>query len=922
MTKIFCDFETRSFADISETGAYRYIFDKTTEITCCAYAIDNGPVQLLKKDELHQLKPLILDPNNQFIAHNAFFEQCVCRKLFPDLEINPKRWKCTAAKAAAASLPRSLEKVAEALGLAIKKDAEGRRIMLRLAKPKIKDDVLAFYEPTEEELNKLYEYCKTDVEVERLIDQSIPDLIPAEQDVWVLDQEINFRGVQLDMELVHAAIHVFGEYEAHLIKQIKEFTKGELDGATRISAMCDWIEKRTGSRPENLTKATVNALLDSNIPEDVRKLLMARRTLGKTSVKKFHAMKASVCDDGRVRDLLMYHGAGTGRWSGKMLQTQNLPRGSVKNVEDCIEVIKQRDWTMVDMLFDDVGAAVSSCIRGAIIAAPGKSLVVSDYASIEARVLLWCAGDEAGLDKYRQGVDLYCDMASVIYGRSITPENKKERQLGKAAILGCFAPNTLVLTDEGLLPIQYVKPCNKVWDGIEWVSTGGAICQGVKDVIHLAGIGVTPDHQILTQASWVSAYQGESENTSFLQSALYLAKLGLSHTFWALEEGLKPSTCLAHVIERISILLISIISCQERQLDAILARKLNQTNGENIGADMRILCQTMPTEKDFSIEYPQSYKDVQTKNVKYTHRMAEGASLYSPTGLLTANFFFLTLLHLMDGITLCLKSIAETTKKGMSLIIYDLLRGLKMLVTKGLYRKCKSASKHLPKKTLTYDLAYCGPRNRFTVLTDKGFIIVHNCGYGMGHSKFYQTCLTQKVEVDERLAELTVQKYRATYRKVTKHWSDMEKVAKLTINSKQPTTCGKVKFLTKKDFLVMVLPSGRPITYYKPRISALGKIEFMGVNATTKQFCYQSIWGGTLVENEVQAISRDLLVNGMFKAENIGYSVVMHVHDEIVAEVSSEKAYLNFDNVISQLPNWGTGIPLEAEGFVSRRYRK
>lgn len=192
----------------------------------------------------------------------------------------------------------------------------------------------------------------------------------------------------------------------------------------------------------------------------------------------------------------------------------------------------------------------------------------------------------------------------------------------------------------------------------------------------------------------------------------------------------------------------------------------------------------------------------------------------------------------------------------------------------------------------------------------------------MGHSKFYQTCLAQKVEVDERLAELTVQKYRGTYKKVTAHWSEMEKMAKLTINSKQPATCGKVRFLLKKDFLVIVLPSGRPITYYKPRVSTTGKIEFMGVNATTKQFCYQSIWGGTLVENAIQAISRDLLVNGMINAEKNGFEVVMHVHDEIVAEIVSAYTYQNFDEIITKLPNWADGIPLEAEGFISRRYRK
>lgn len=635
MTKVYIDFETRSQVNIKDTGAYRYIMDPSTEVMCAAYAIDDGPVKTLTWDELSTLEPLYNSPNNTFVAHNAFFEQCVMRKLFPQIKPDPRRWRCTAAKAAAASLPRNLEGVADALQLAYKKDMEGRRLMLKLARPRIptEKNPSIWHEPTPEEYQKLLDYCATDVEVERVVDQALPDLIPSEQELWFLDQEINFRGVQVDTELVDAAIQVFGDYEKHLIEWIKMITKGELDGVSRIQAMTDWIEKRTGSRPTDLTKATVNALLESDVPEDVKQLLFARRTLGKTSVKKFHSMKASVNTDGRIRDLFMFHGAGTGRWSGKLVQLQNLTRGSLKDPETCIADIKKRDWELIDLFYPDVGEALSSCVRGALIAKEGHKLVVADYASIEARVLLWCAEDEAGLEKYRNGVDLYCDMASTIYKRPINKENKKERQLGKFAIL--------------------------------------------------------------------------------------------------------------------------------------------------------------------------------------------------------------------------------------------------------------------------------------------------SLGYGCGPNKFKDIVLVQGGEIDETQAIAVVNAYRSLYKKVTQHWRDMENAAKETINSGKSRRCGKVAFGLKKGFLIMQLPSGRQIVYYKPRITQDGTIEFMGVNSTTKQFEYQKTWGGVLVENEVQAISRDLLANGMFTAEKHGYPIIMHVHDELVAQVEENYgSYEEFEKLIASLPPWGQGIPLLAEGWEGKRYRK
>ena len=453
MTKtVHLDFETRAKVDIWETGAWRYAEDEDTEILCLAYAVDDGPVELIKKEEIEHemfapaaldaLKELAKDENVLFCAHNAFFEQSVWANIlekrygWPSLPIN--RWRCSAAKAAACTLPRALEKAAKALNLPMQKDMSGSATMKKMSKPrKPTKNNPAIWHETPEQFEILHAYCIQDVEVERLIDQRLPDLIPFEQQVWFLDQKINFRGVQLDRDLVESSLEVFRKYESDLIEKIKVFTNGYLDGVSRRNRILDWL-KDQGVELEGLTKAIVSdALKRDDLPENARLLLEARRSLGKTSIAKFVAMQNSMDKGGRLRDLLMYHGAGPGRWAGKLVQLQNLPRGNVKDIDLCVKFIKQRKYGLLDMMYSDITGAISSCIRGAIISKPGFDLLVSDYASIETRVLFWLAGEINGLEKIKRGVDLYVDMAKIIYDKpDLTKEDKAERQLGKQAILG------------------------------------------------------------------------------------------------------------------------------------------------------------------------------------------------------------------------------------------------------------------------------------------------------------------------------------------------------------------------------------------------------------------------------------------------------------------------------------------------------
>ena len=551
-------------------------------------------------------------------------------------------------------MPRALDKVADALDLETKKDMVGKRVMMKAARPKppTKKDPSIWNKLTPLEYQQLLDYCITDVEVERLVDKKLSNLIPPEQELWFLDQAINFRGVQLDIELVESAMKVFTEYEDYLIEDIKRFTKGELDGASRIAAMTKWIAKKTGFSPENLQKGTVDLLLAQDIDPDVKKLLQARRTIGKTSVKKFFAMRDAASDDKRIRDLFMFHGAGTGRWSGKLVQLQNLAKSKIKNVDEAIEDIKADDWRILVEKYADVGDAISACVRGAIVARDGYDLIVADYASIEARLVLWCAEEEEALEDYRKGEDLYCKMADAIYGK--------------------------------------------------------------------------------------------------------------------------------------------------------------------------------------------------------------------PT-------------YLVDG------------EEEMEGVVY---------------------AEHFTKKN--------NPKER-----ELGKAAQLGCGFGMSAKKFFLTCQARGVEITESLAELAVQTYRRKYPKVVKMWHAMERAAKQAIRTGEVVPCGKVMFGIKNDFLLMVLPSGRPLAYYKPSISESNQIHFYGTNSTTKQFEIQSTYGACLTENMVQAIARDLLASAMLSLDKAGYPVVMHVHDEIVSEVPKWFGSVEeFNQIITALPHWAKGLPLEAEGFRTERYRK
>lgn len=444
------DFETRSRVDI-KMGPWRYASDPSTQIMCMAYKIGSRPTLIWTPG----------DPMPAFVqkrmwdvlgirAHNAMFERAVwseiCVKRFGWPEIDESQWSCSAAKCAAHSLPRDLQRACMVMNTEVQKDMSGKRVMLKLSKPRkeTKNNAKQWHYDIDvpEDFETLYKYCMMDVESEYSLDHAVRDLSAKEQQIWQLDQTINARGICVDTKAVRGAIEIIDAYEKQASPKLARLSDGAFNKVSQVAAIRRWMAEK-GWDTESLDKEAVEALLSvKELPSEIREVLHIRQSLGKTSTKKLYAMLNAICPDGRVKDLLMYHGASTGRWSGKNIQVQNFPRRKVEDLDAKMKLLGEGNLEKVQLLHGDPMDLISSCLRGMIVAAPGKRLYVADYAAIEARGVCWLAGQESTLQLFRDNKDVYRVMASTIYSKPLSQvdggeKDGQERQLGKQAVLGC-----------------------------------------------------------------------------------------------------------------------------------------------------------------------------------------------------------------------------------------------------------------------------------------------------------------------------------------------------------------------------------------------------------------------------------------------------------------------------------------------------
>ena len=287
-------------------------------------------------------------------------------------------------------------------------------------------------------LNKLYEYCKTDVEAERLAEKKLYPLIPSEREVYLLDQRINDRGIGVDLETARLALGLVEQGASRLNARLVQITNGLVTSLSQRDKLVRWFASKGCHFPSLDKQGVTNALKDKTLPAEVREVLYLRQIGAKSSTKKLQAILNMADAEGRIHGNLLYHGASTGRFAGKGVQLQNLPRPELlKEPEDAIPYIHRGNIDEIELCYGPVQTVVADVIRSLIQAGPGKVLYAADFAAIEARVLAWIAGQDSLVKQFADGDDIYCNFGSIIYNKPINKkQHPRERQVAKAAVLG------------------------------------------------------------------------------------------------------------------------------------------------------------------------------------------------------------------------------------------------------------------------------------------------------------------------------------------------------------------------------------------------------------------------------------------------------------------------------------------------------
>ena len=443
MKSLSVDLETRSSVDIGKSGVYRYTEAEDFAILLFGYSVDGGAVQVIDLVRGERIPQEILDAltDESIIkwAFNANFERICLSRYLSDLGmlhtteracfLSPHSWRCTMVWSAYMGLPLSLAAVGRVLGLEEQKMNEGKALIRYFSTP-------PFHEPTGAKWELFKSYNRRDVEVEMAIQQRLSKY-PVPPSVWeeyVLDQEINDRGIRLDMPLVENAVQIDEITKNQLLDRMKSLTG--LENPNSVMQMKAWL-KEQGVETESLDKKSVTALL-ANVPTPLKEVLELRQQLAKSSVKKYQAMQNTVCSDGRARGMFQFYGANrTGRFSGRHIQLQNLPQNHLADLECARALVRQGNYDALEMLYESVPDILSQLIRTAFIPKEGRKFIVADFSAIEARVLSWLAKERWRMDTFAKNGDIYCATASRMFHCNVVKhgENGHLRQYGKVAEL-------------------------------------------------------------------------------------------------------------------------------------------------------------------------------------------------------------------------------------------------------------------------------------------------------------------------------------------------------------------------------------------------------------------------------------------------------------------------------------------------------
>ena len=461
------DLETYSSVDLAECGVYKYAESEDFEILLFGYAFDDDEVNVLERLTPETMENLgifkaLMDPRITKVAHNAAFERTCLSAYFrrlpqsiqqqyqnPEDEpldfLPPEQWKDTMIMAAELGYPNSLAQLGEALGLPEdkKKMAAGKRLIQYFCKPcKPTISNHGRTRNTDKDASDKWatfvDYNRQDVVTERFIFDELNRICPVldqEWQNWHVDQHINDRGIGIDADLVGKILHEHEVLTAQLQKEAQDLT--QLVNPNSLAQLKSWIERQEGHAIESLNKTAVAELLKQDITPETRRALEIRQELGKTSVKKYDSFNRSAGRDNRVRGCFQFYGGRTGRFAGRLIQPQNFPRNTFDDFDGARKLVKEEEWTIVQLLYGSLNDVFSTLIRTAIVPKEGYTFVVADYSAIEARVTAWLTRETWRQEAFKEGKDIYCASASQMFGVPVVKhgQNGHLRQKGKIAEL-------------------------------------------------------------------------------------------------------------------------------------------------------------------------------------------------------------------------------------------------------------------------------------------------------------------------------------------------------------------------------------------------------------------------------------------------------------------------------------------------------
>lgn len=533
MHQLAIDIETYSGTDLSSAGVYAYAEDPEFEILLIGYALDNDPVQVLdlckdrgparldpvpKRDkELSAFLRLLNDPTIQKTAFNANFERTCLAQCFK-CPMPPEEWSCTMVLALTLGLPGRLSDVAKVLNLSEQKMEAGTSLISYFCKPckptrqnNQRTRNLPNHDPSKWELFK--SYCRQDVETERAIRKHLEQYPhKTEAELWALDQRINDRGIMIDKKLIENAIQINNAYCARLEQEASELTG--LDNVRSVSQLKGWLSEQEGTEITSLNKKDVPELIENASCDKTQRVLEIRQKIAKSSIAKYDAMLKSVCHDDRIRGLFQFYGANrAGRWAGRLVQMQNLPRNHMPLLDDARALVREGNMDSLEILFDNIPDVLSQLIRTAFIPKPDYKFVVADFSAIEARIIAWLAGETWRQEVFAANGKIYEASAAKMFRVPVETIHKGSplRQKGKIAELALgYGGGPKALINMGALEMGLEKEelpkLVKMWRGSNpaivrlWSDVENAALSAVADGLKIKlqhGIEIKTESNIL-----------------------------------------------------------------------------------------------------------------------------------------------------------------------------------------------------------------------------------------------------------------------------------------------------------------------------------------------------------------------------------------------------------------------------------------